>query len=222
MKKASRWRLRSMTGMYGVIFRPISQPSNGPLPYALSAARLSGVMPSVVPARDTSVRVAATSDEKRAGVASTSRMQSVSRSSSGLMAYAYRAGPCLQVSAACGSVGEMLVGLTGAGSSGSGGNAASSAARYSATGRDMLSPARSSSAASAPFSFFSRLASAMIVLPSTATSSPATSPAAAHRATTCSNSRRCRPQARKRPCRFLEKVEWSGTRSARSSRQNQR
>lgn len=38
------------------------------------------------PARDTSVRVAATSAAKRAGVASTSRMQSVSRSSSGLMA----------------------------------------------------------------------------------------------------------------------------------------
>ncbi len=60
---------------------------------------------------------------------------------------------------------------------------------------------------SAPFSFLSRLASALIVLPSTARSRPTTSPAAAHRATTCSNSRRCRSQARNRPCRFLEKVD---------------
>jgi hypothetical protein len=72
--------------MYEVISRSIRQPNNGPLPYALSVERLSGVMPRVVPARETSVRVAATSDEKRAGVASTSRMQSLSMSSSGLIA----------------------------------------------------------------------------------------------------------------------------------------
>lgn len=46
----------------------------------------------------------------------------------------------------------------------------------------MLLPARSSSAASAPFSFFSRLASAMIVLSSTAKLRPVTSQAAAYRA----------------------------------------
>jgi hypothetical protein len=63
--------------------QPAKQRTNA---IRLVAERLAGAMPSLVPARDTSVRVAATSAAKRAGVASTSRMQSVSRSSSGLMA----------------------------------------------------------------------------------------------------------------------------------------
>ena len=39
-------------------------------------------------------------------------------------------------------------------------------------------------------------------------------------ATVASKTWRSRSQSRNRPCRFLEKVEWSGTRSARSRRQN--
>ncbi|MWC44706.1 hypothetical protein [Sphingomonas carotinifaciens] len=50
-----------MTGMYGVMFWSISQPSSGPLPYALSAERLAGSMPNLVPAPDTRVRVTAKS-----------------------------------------------------------------------------------------------------------------------------------------------------------------
>ena len=35
-----------MTGMYGMIFRSTSQPNNGPLPYLLSAERVSERSPS--------------------------------------------------------------------------------------------------------------------------------------------------------------------------------
>jgi hypothetical protein len=84
----------------------------------------------------------------------------------------------------------------------------------------MLSLARSSAAASAPFSFFSRLASAMIVLPSTATSRPATSPAGAPRDHLLEQ-QTMQVAGAKAPVPVLEKVERSGTQSARSSRQNQ-
>ena len=48
----------------------VDQPAEQPTgPYALSAERLTGSMPSLVSMRDTSVRVAATSAAKRAGVA---------------------------------------------------------------------------------------------------------------------------------------------------------
>ena len=57
---------------------------------------------------------------------------------------------------------------------------------------------------------------------STAKPWPPTSPFAMQRATVNSNSLRSRSLSRKRPCRFLEKVEWSGTAPSRSSRQNQR
>ena len=42
------------------------------------------------------------------------------------------------------------------------------------------------------------------------------------RASTASKRCRNRLLSRNRPCRFFEKVEWSGTGSAKSSRQNQR
>jgi len=69
---------------------------------------------------------------------------------------------------------------------------------------------------------FWRLASALIIDASTAKPSPPTSPSAMQRATVDSNSLRSRSLSRKRPCRFLEKVEWSGTAPSRPSRQNQR
>ena len=46
--------------------------------------------------------------------------------------------------------------------------------------------------------------------------------AAAQARTTSSNSSRCTLPSRKRPCRFLERVEWLGTRPSSPRRQNQR
>jgi len=67
-----------------------------------------------------------------------------------------------------------------------------------------------------------RLASALITLASMAKPSPPTSPSFMQRRSTDSNRWRKASLWRKRPCRFFEKVEWSGTRCSRSSRQNQR
>jgi Protein of unknown function (DUF3750) len=52
--------------------------------------------------------------------------------------------------------------------------------------------------------------------------SPPTSPSAMQRFSTLSNRRRNRSLSRKRPCRFFENVEWSGTAPSRPSPQNQR
>ena len=73
------------THLLGLVDQPAEQPT---ATIRFIGRETAGSMPSLVPARDTSVRVAATSAAKRAGVASTLRMQSVSRSSRGLMAYA--------------------------------------------------------------------------------------------------------------------------------------
>ena len=51
---------------------------------------------------------------------------------------------------------------------------------------------------------------------------PPTSPSAMQRANTVSKSLRNWPLSRKRPWRFFEKAEWSGIRSVKSRRQNQR
>ena len=51
---------------------------------------------------------------------------------------------------------------------------------------------------------------------------PSTSPSAMQRRATVSNSFRSRSQSRKRPCLFLENVEWSDTSPSSPSRQNQR
>ena len=48
------------------------------------------------------------------------------------------------------------------------------------------------------------------------------SPSSMQRRKTVSNKRRSRSLSRKRPCRFFEKVEWSGTSPSSPSRQNQR
>lgn len=66
------------------------------------------------------------------------------------------------------------------------------------------------------------LASAATMLASTAKPSPLTRPAAMQARTTSSNSQRKVSLSRKRPCRFLEKVEWFGTVSSSPKRQNQR
>ncbi len=66
------------------------------------------------------------------------------------------------------------------------------------------------------------LASASIRLASTAMRWPLTKPSLMHRAPGVSNTWRSNSLSRNRPCRFLEKVEWSATRWLRSSRQNQR
>src|ERR1700678_423545 len=66
-------------------------------------------------------------------------------------------------------------------------------------------------------------ASASMTLASTAKPSPLTRPASMHaRTTTASNIWRNRSLSRNRPWRLTEKVEWSGTLSSRSRRQNQR
>ena len=67
-----------------------------------------------------------------------------------------------------------------------------------------------------------RLASALMTLASMAKPSPRTRPSVMQRRSTLSNTWRNASLSRKRPCRFLEKVEWSGTASSRSRRQNQR
>ena len=54
--------------------------------------------------------------------------------------------------------------------------------------------------------------SAWIRLASTAKPSPPTSPSAMQRRDRRSNTCRSRSLSRNRPCRFFEKVEWSGTR----------
>ena len=59
-------------------------------------------------------------------------------------------------------------------------------------------------------------------LASTANPSSPTSPSATQRRTTVSNTFRSKSLSRKRPCRFLEKLEWCGTSPSRPSRQNQR
>src|SRR6202008_3977741 len=69
---------------------------------------------------------------------------------------------------------------------------------------------------------FCRFASALIRLASTAKLSPPTSPWSMQRRKMVSNSRRSRSLSRKRPCRFFEKVEWSGTSPSSPRRQNQR
>jgi hypothetical protein len=60
------------------------------------------------------------------------------------------------------------------------------------------------------------------MLASTAKPSPPTSPSRMQRQTVSSKRTRSRSLSRKRPCRALEKVEWSGTFPSRPSRQNQR
>src|SRR5215203_5365137 len=67
-----------------------------------------------------------------------------------------------------------------------------------------------------------RFASARIRLASTAKPSPPTRPSSMQRFTVVSNSRRSRSLSRKRPCRFFEKVEWSGTAPSSPSPQNHR
>src|SRR5437870_10364387 len=87
-------------------------------------------------------------------------------------------------------------------------NAASSrTARYSSTAR----PAAAGGRPAAPSTRFRSLASAWIRLASTANPSPPTRPSWMQRCRTVSNSRRSRSLSRKRPCRFFERVEWSGT-----------
>ena len=63
-----------------------------------------------------------------------------------------------------------------------------------------------------------RCASATIMLASTAKASPPTIPSFMQRATTVSNSLRSRSLSRKRPWRFFENVEWSGTSPSSPSR----
>src|SRR3546814_8097883 len=82
--------------------------------------------------------------------------------------------------------------------------ASSSTARYSRTAW----PGSSGGSHSSPGVEFWRLASALIIEASTAKPSPPTNPSAIQRATVCSNSLRRRSLSRKRPCLFLEKVEW--------------
>jgi hypothetical protein len=67
-----------------------------------------------------------------------------------------------------------------------------------------------------------RRASAVMMLASTAKASPPTILSFIQRATTVSNSLRRRSLSRKRPWRFLEKVEWSGTSPSSPNRQNHR
>src|SRR3984893_10045365 len=99
--------------------------------------------------------------------------------------------------------------------------ASSRVSRYSRTDRRVLAMA-SQSTSSDPAAERCLLASAAIRLASTAKAVPSTNPSAMQRRTTVSNSFRSRSQSRKRPCLFLEKVEWSGTSPSRPSRQNQR
>jgi hypothetical protein len=97
--------------------------------------------------------------------------------------------------------------------------ASSRVSRYSRTDRRVLATA-SQSTSSDPAEERCLLASAAIRLASTAKAVPSTNPSAMQRRTTVSNSLRSRSQSRKRPCLFLEKVEWSGTSPSRPSRQN--
>src|SRR6202007_814080 len=65
---------------------------------------------------------------------------------------------------------------------------------------------------------FCRLASALIRLASTANPSPPTRRSLMQRRNTLSNTRRKRSLCRKRPCLFLENVEWACTAPPRPSR----
>ena len=87
---------------------------------------------------------------------------------------------------------------------------ASSACRYSRTAR-VLSAGSFQSTVSVLGTPRCRFASAATMLASTANPSPLTRPWAMQRRTTSSNSQRNVGLSLKRPCRFLEKVEWSGT-----------
>ena len=87
----------------------------------------------------------------------------------------------------------------------------------SRTDRRVLAMA-SQSTSSDPTAERCLLASAAIRLASTAKAAPSTNPSAMQRRTTVSNSLRSRSQSRKRPCLFLEKVEWSGTSPSSPSR----
>src|SRR4029078_2993502 len=95
--------------------------------------------------------------------------------------------------------------------------ASSRVSRYSWTDRRVLAMAFQSTS-SDPAAERCLLASAASRLASTAKAVPSTSPSAMQRRTTVSNSLRNRSQSRKRPCLFLEKVEWSGTPPSRPSR----
>lgn len=69
----------------------------------------------------------------------------------------------------------------------------------------------SQSTCSAPSAERCVFASALMRLASTAGPSLPTRPSSMQRRTVVSNNSRSRSLSRKRPCRFLEKVEWSGT-----------
>src|SRR5271169_3614941 len=116
---------------------------------------------------------------------------------------------------AAGSADETNFGTTGVAAPNA---ASSSTARYSRTAWF----AASGACHSLPGTLRCRLASALIMLASTAKPSPPTSPSVMQRATVASNNSRKRLLSRKRPWRFFEKVEWSGTAPSSSSRQNQR
>ena len=96
------------------------------------------------------------------------------------------------------------------------------ASRYSRTARGASSGVIADMSQSALGVEFCLFASASIKLASAANRWPLTKPSAMHRATVVSNRWRSRSLSRNRPCLFLEKVEWSGTRSVKSRRQNQR
>ena len=97
--------------------------------------------------------------------------------------------------------------------------ASSSTARYSRTARGACAGSIAAESDSPRGVERCLFASAWIRLASTAKRSPPASPSAMQRRTVASNTWRSRSLSRKRPCRFFEKVEWSGTRSVRSRRQ---
>src|SRR5580704_5018751 len=96
--------------------------------------------------------------------------------------------------------------------------ASSNVSRYSLTERRVAAIA-SQSTSSDPSTERCLFASALIRLASTAKPSPPTSPSAMQRRTVVSNTLRSRSLSRKRPCRFFEKVEWSGTAPSSPRRQ---
>jgi hypothetical protein len=66
------------------------------------------------------------------------------------------------------------------------------------------------------------LAFAVTMVPSTVRRLPSTNPASKQRRTISSKTSRKTPTLRNRPCRFLEKVEWSGISRSNPSLLNQR
>src|SRR6202035_1384220 len=98
-----------------------------------------------------------------------------------------------------GSAEEMNFGTSGVAAPNA---ASSSTARYSRTAWF----AASGVCHSLPGTLRCRLASALIMLASTAKPSPPTSPSSMQRSTVVSNTLRSRSLSRKRPCRFFEKV----------------